>query len=342
MAENTDDYAVVVGVSHYEGLQVLKGPDRDAQDFFNWAIDPTGGKLPTANAHLVLSTEIPLLPIQDDIDKKFGTILKTLRDQNRSGRRLYFYFSGHGLGIEWNETALVLPPWTDIMRNYALSSSKYLTTLIHSGRFTEVFFFLDCCRNRMVGVNGATPFFGNAKPAAGAVGCSWYGFSATEFDNKAFEALIQPGDGSLLDNDRTRGLFTVSLINGLKGAAADGGRVTTTSLKDYIKLNLPEIAGAQNKTQIPRFHTDDDGNESIIVDGLPSTDVLLQIKFKAAGRTVILENAKLKVLKEGSSDDEEWQIDLPKGLYAIYYKDDKQSEKAIRVDGSVNPFIFEF
>lgn len=340
MPKNTQDYAVVVGVSHYKGLSKLQGPDDDAQKIYDWLLSGNGGDLPRANCHLILSTENPLTPIQDTIDQCFGAILGTFRDTGTEGRRLYFYFSGHGLGVDWDDTALVLPPWTDLMRNYALSSSGYLKTLIESGYFAEVFFFLDCCRNRMVGIKGASPIFGNVRPAPGA--CVSYVFYATEFDNKAFEAIVQPGNGSLLDNNRTRGLFTTSLMNGLNGGAANNGRVTTTSLTNYLKLNLPEIAKAVQKTQMPRFHSGNNGNDVVIVDGLPVQDIALQIKFTTLDKHIILEDSNLAIIKEGIPENNSWTINLPKGLYSIYYRDEADAAKSIRIDGTQNSLHYEF
>nr|WP_262483841.1 caspase family protein [Chryseobacterium sp. Leaf313] len=268
--------------------------------------------------------------------------MEAFRASGKEGRRLYFYFSGHGLGIDWNETALVLPPWTDILRNYALSSSGYLKTLIQCGYFKEVFFFLDCCRNRMVGVNGAQPLFANIKPAAGTAECVSYVFSATEFDNKAFEAVIQPGNGSLLDNNRTQGLFTASLMNGLKGAAAENGKVTTTSLTNYLKLNLPELAKSVQKIQIPRFHTENAGSEVTIVDGIKNQDIILEISFKGNHRTVILEDADLNIIKEDSTENGSWNVSVKKRSYAIYNKGEADLAKSIRIDGTKNVVQYEF
>jgi len=342
MDKNIHDYAVVVGVSHYDGLTMLNGPAKDAEEFKNWLIDTKGGNIPEENCHLVLSTESPLLPIQDHIDQLFKKIFMILKYDDFGGRRLYFYFSGHGLGIEWRDTALVLPPWSDMMRNYALSSSEYLKAIIESGYFKEVFFFLDCCRNRMIGVRGANPLFGSVKPGEGTPKCVSYGFSATEFDNKAFEAVIQPGNGSLLDNDRTRGLFTVALINGLKGAAAINGRITTRTLMDYLHLHLPLMALEHKKTQIPRFHIDSDIIETTILEGLPTQSIELNIQFREKARKVILEDSNLNTIKNDSTDTGPWKIAVKKGLYAIRYAEDELSTTSIRIDGTLNEVHYEY
>lgn len=342
MIKNNTDFAVVIGVSHYKGLSKLQGPDDDAQKFYQWLTNETEGSIPAENCHLILSKEDPLSPIQDSIDTAFAIILEGFKSGRKEGRRLYFYFSGHGLGIDWNETALVLPPWTDILRNYALSSSGYLKTLIQCGYFKEVFFFLDCCRNRMVGVNGVQPLFANIKPAAGTAECVSFVFSATEFDNKAFEAVIQPGNGSLLDNNRTQGLFTTSLMNGLKGAAAENGKVTTSSLTNYLKLNLPELAKSVQKIQIPRFHADNAGNDVTIIEGFSPQEISLVISFKGNNRTVILEDSNLNIIKEGNTENGSWTVSVKKSSYAIYNKGEADLARSIRIDGSKKDVHYEF
>lgn len=342
MSKNNNDFAVVIGVSHYKGLTKLQGPDDDAQKFYDWLTNDSEGSIPAENCHLILSKEDSLTPIQDEIDTAFAQILEGFKSGGKEGRRLYFYFSGHGLGIDWNETALVLPKWTDILRNYALSSSGYLKTLIQCGYFKEVFFFLDCCRNRMVGVNGAQPLFANIKPATGTTECVSYVFSATEFDNKAFEAVIQPGNGSLLDNNRTQGLFTTSLMNGLKGAAAENGKVTTTSLTDYLKRNLPELAKSVQKIQIPRFHTENAGNDVTIVEGIKPQEISLKISFKGNHRIVILEDADLNIIKEENTEHGSWTVSVKKKYYAIFNKGEADMAKAIRIDGTQNEVHYEF
>jgi len=342
MAEVLEDYAVVVGVSHYQKLEFLKGPESDARNFHDWLVDDAGGKLPEANSHLVLSSEKPFVPIQEHIDEKFGAIIERLQAEERKGRRLYFYFSGHGFGLTWDDTALALPKWTEFWRNFALSTSTYLKEIIHSGLFQEVFFFLDCCRNRKVGVNGAGPSFGFAAAADDAGSCAAYCFSASEFHNKAFEAVMQPASGSLSDDKQTRGLFSETLMAGLKGAAAVGGKITADTLKDHIERTLPELAQKHNKMQNGSFAFHGGGGECVIVDGLPQTDIGLVITFSQTNRTVVLKDGKLNPIGEKETSEGKWSLKLPKGLYIISYKEGSVGSAMIELDGMENLLSFNF
>lgn len=331
MPANINDYAVIVGVNHYAELATLKGPDKDAERFLDWVTDEKGGSVPAANCYLVLSEKDSLLPIQHTIDQCFGKIIAQTNRQK--GRRLYFYFSGHGLGLSWDDTALVLPPWSNIFRNYALSSGHYRTTLIESGIFSEIFFFFDCCRNRKVAVNGAPPLFGNVIPAATAGACRSYVYSASEFTNQAYEALIQSESGSLQE-DGIRGIFTESLLRGLRGAAEKDGKITSLSLAHHLERDLPKIAAQTKKVQVPNIqghHAD-----TTIIEGLTVNITNVQITFAVSGKKVILEDSDLNVLKEGISDvNEPWTVELHKGLYTIYYEDEQSFAKPIRIDGTL-------
>ena len=51
MAAN--DYAVVVGINRYQGLNDLMGPENDAADFNAWLRKPTGGAVQGARDQLV-------------------------------------------------------------------------------------------------------------------------------------------------------------------------------------------------------------------------------------------------------------------------------------------------
>ncbi|WP_250253524.1 caspase family protein [Chryseobacterium sp. Marseille-Q3244] len=331
MPANIDDYAVIVGVNHYAELATLKGPDKDAKRFHNWVVDEKGGYVPPDNCYLVLSEKDSLLPIQYTIDQCFGKI--NSRTKRRKGRRLYFYFSGHGLGLSWNDTALVLPQWDTFFRNHALSSGDYRTTLIESGIFSEIFFFFDCCRNRKVAVNGAPPSFGNVMPAATAGACRSYVYSASEFTNQAYEALIQSESGSLQE-DGIRGIFTESLLRGLRGAAEKDGKITSLSLANHLERDLPKIAAQTKKVQVPNIQGDH--ADTTIIDGLTVNITNVQITFTVSGKKAILEDSELKVLKEGISDvNEPWTVDLYKGLYTIYYEDEQSFAKMIRIDGTL-------
>lgn len=338
---NDRDYAVVIGVSHYQGLTTLMGSCEDARQFHAWLLSPDGGGVPRENSKLVLSQQDPLQPIQDDIDDKFSEILMDLRGRSTSARRLYFYFSGHGLGINWADTAMVLPKWSDLMRGYALSSDGYLSTLIEGGFFEEIFFFLDCCRNRIPGVQVAEPNFGNVKPSQKTATCDSLVFYSTEFDNAAYEAELASATGTSLDNNLVRGMFTVALLDGLRGGAARNGVVSVNSLIDFLDSYLAELSEKNGRTQVARHLKNMQRSDKPILELRP-TLVTVHISFKDPGRTVVVEDGHLQVIKRGLTDSNPWTLRLAPGIYSIGYDGDNLSFEVIRVTGSQNPLDYAF
>src|SRR5215213_438392 len=100
MPEQENDYAVVIGLNDYPQFgsqgRPLAGAIADAQRFTDWLCDTdTGGGLPAANCKKILSVPDPLGPNKLVIDLALGSVITDARAAG-GGRRLYFYFSGHG------------------------------------------------------------------------------------------------------------------------------------------------------------------------------------------------------------------------------------------------------
>jgi hypothetical protein len=233
-------------------------------------------------------------------------------------------------------SAMLLPKWSFSMRNYALSSEKYLLQLVNKGIFEEIFFFMDCCRNRIGGVEGQPPLWGSAAPSS--FSCEYLLYYASEFDNPAFESVLT-SDIKTLDNLLPRGLFTRVLLNGLKGAAADkDGRLKVQDLVNYVKRELPALAHGVGKTQIPRPKIEIDLEKEIAGPFGKTIDV--SIRFQKPGIKVILEDPDLNEIKKGNSSDEKWDLTLKRGKY-ILRKEEDFNGKQISIDGTQTIFNYE-
>jgi hypothetical protein len=240
--------------------------------------DPLGGGLPPENCHTVLSrdnpqcpprtghrppSEEPRKPIQDEIDAAFQAISQQIG--RGKGRRLYVYFSGHGLGRDTIGADLCTAKWSKDWRNAALDSEDYQNKIISSGYFREVVLLLDCCRVREVDAKGLGASFGwpmsrDRALAAGQVR-TFIGF-ATEFANPAREAVVA---GATDDEGRplVRGYFTRALLDALRGGASGaGGGVTASELKKYVERETRLLAKNDGRVQVPVIR-----NEMIAVDG---------------------------------------------------------------------------
>src|SRR5687768_9924410 len=124
---NTLDYAVVIGIEHYKDvLQPLGGPHGDTTKFVKWLISPEGGDIPAKNNTwinnptnnspsdniLMLLSSPQYTPGKDDVDDWMNTVMDDFKQKGIQGRRLYFYFSGHGIGQTQMNSAMLLPKWT--------------------------------------------------------------------------------------------------------------------------------------------------------------------------------------------------------------------------------------
>ena len=343
---NPRDYAVVVGIDHYPDFLCLRGATADARDFESWLLDPLGGGLPRANCQTVLSRDYPACPprtshrpedveprapIQSDIDRVFKAIYTQLGKGR--GRRLYVYFSGHGLGRDTLGADLCMAPWSKAYyRNAALDSEDYQKKVVASGSFRELVFLLDCCRVREVNAKGRIsefdwPMTGEAAQRAGQVR-TFVGF-ATEFSNPAREAAVAGATG---EDGRplVRGYFTRALLDALRGGAArPGGGVTASDLKKYLEREAPLLAQRDMRSQTPevvnglsavegeepvfgrypprarfQFHFRNDRRGPIVLEG-PDTQVIQRWEISQSPVEQGLSAGWLYVLRDEATGEEQ-------------------------------------
>lgn len=247
-------YAIVIGISHYKppkqgGLKELKGAIPDAEAVAKWLKD--SGQVDEENIRLITSETGLDKVIKNDIDTEIANILKEISEKKIEGERLYFYFAGHGFGIETDSknNGLCMSNWDDYyMFNAAtLSSLDYKTKFLTEGLFKEIVIWLDCCRN--------TKLFANPAPSSGARlrgdnrRTKYFLAMATTYDSQAFEAFNKD------ESDKEpRGIFTSVLLKGLQGAAKGSDeKITAESLIDYLDINVPIEAEKAGHLQEPEF-----------------------------------------------------------------------------------------
>lgn len=266
-----EDFAFIIGINDYtppeqRGLRPLYGAINDANAIEQWMLDLEGGAVKAENCFKITSTPEPLIPVQHNIDQKAVLLLDKVKSLG-GGRRLYFYFAGHGLGDMNNtkNTALCLSPWSEILRNSALSSIQYEDTIIRFGLFEEVIFLLDCCRNTKINVQPMPPGFDSIAPSPRAGQTKVFIAHATQYQDQSFEVDLQTApDTSIVDsNIKTdkRGIFTKVLLDALKGAAAnENGVINADKLRDYLAYQTPREAklyGYKQKPAIEHSFTSD-------------------------------------------------------------------------------------
>lgn len=332
VTSDTDrDYAIVVGIDHYPNHRSLEGAIADAEDFYSWVTDKEhGGAIPDGQHHIVLSKVNPTRPIQDDIDDALEKVLNHIINENDGeARRIYFYFSGHGMSLNSTSVELCLAKWSSLRRNAALASQAYLDMLTKSGFFQEVLFFLDCCRVVQTKARGKISELevpGNPQGASHTY--HWLGF-ASSYLTKAYEGDVSNG----ASNPKTRGYFTEALLRGLRGAATKNGMgVEIHDLKQYLEEWVPRIASQAGKRQTPRIFSDFPSpptnptasmvsslyTPTLLGKAKPSSGPNLLLSFKETREGQIrLYDPHLEILKEDDKSSGPWELELPKGTYII-------------------------
>ena len=300
------DFALIIGIDNYKELDPLgPGPSNDAKSFRDWLISKDGGDVPKKNCHMI--TSLPdFTPIQVQIDEELVDIYQKAKD----ARRFYFFFAGHGIGTSWNENGLCLPKWSRMLRNYALSSSSYLKVIVESGVFEEVFFFLDCCRNRVVSSYPMRPILNWPKPSQNTANVSSLVAYASSFDTPAKQAALPVHNNTL----EIRGIFTSALIQGLKGAASeDNGNLTISGLKSYLDHRVKELT--QNK-QVVRFENTFTQNLVLQRMAPGKLKVDLEISFKTPGE-IELYGPDMGLIEKKHSKEWPKSMAVSKGYHLV-------------------------
>lgn len=312
MAAN--DYALLIGITHYPDFQNLEGPYDDANALKGWIVDPAGGDTPADQIELVDSIPKPPTPVQDMIDQAILRLKKMVEAKhNKKGRRLYVYFSGHGFADEDDDNSLCMANWSrEDYRHSAISSRGYLKYLKDIGYFKEIIFFLDCCRNSVPSVQGKNPDIGVVKPSGESIDTKSLIVYASQFLYQAFEAQGEKPTGFV------RGYFSNALLRALGGEAADhSGNVTAQSVVDFLKVEVPQLANQDSYTQETQLQTTfQDLSKVVLARYIPKTPFCT---IRCSGRTgqIKIENGKLEQVATFDADVEEFQQNLLPGLYNL-------------------------
>ena len=240
---HSDHFAIVVGLRSYPRLgdpppSNLEGPENDAKLVAEWLADPAGGALPDANVRTIVSSgwKSPpdAAPTADQINEAF-LWLDGLADASqkagkgrRVGGRLYIYVSGHGCAPKPRQGCLLTGNAALNTITSNICPIEWIDWLQGANYFREFVLWQDCCTDRQIfTVPSAAPL----KPLFGSnpAGPAFIALAAP-YGLRAVEKPV-PDDG-----DQWHGVFTWSLVQGLRGAAADAnGTVTSHSLTNWLR-----------------------------------------------------------------------------------------------------------
>ena len=310
-AGQNEDCALVVAIGNYKELTPLRGPGPDAIRFCTWLREKGGLKI--ENIKLVDGTE-PGRPVNSDI--RDALIKLGVRMNTRRGRRLYFYYAGHGLGPKFNEVAIVPADAAQgMLEDACFGLNHCIDFFVKTGFFDELVVFMDCCREREEVPTIGLPFkferpFKNARPHV-----NHFVLMAVGDGAKSFEVR----DLSLDQERRFRGIMTAALIEGLNGApgAIDANNnVTSASLSRYVATRVEEEAKAQKPPLDQVIDTPKPPQQEIIFltippDQIPTVELRLIVGPQTAGQQILIQNLSTLAMDTRAGQPEGSVIAVP-------------------------------
>jgi uncharacterized caspase-like protein len=322
MSEPDQDYAIVVGIDLYpKDLSKLYAAERDAADFAEWLIAADGGGVPEKNLRLIRGSSFgpfddpfDFRPIQRDIDRALSTFGVGIRA--RVGRRLYFYFAGHGLGVKADDVVMLMADASLVRLNSNLGLSKYRHYFRNAAPFEEVLLILDCCRDLNNYVEPIPPSFTALTDYRAAPQVRELTALATGYGRKAFEPSLQLQ--SEADEGR-RGLLTRALLEGLRGqAAGTNGAVTAATLRAYLEDRVPQLARFAELRQQPELNATDPNLLICQVQAPEGWEVRIFPPSAPDGELILL-NGSLNEIGRWNPQNGVWIQRLSKGLYEVQH-----------------------
>ena len=243
MANNINDYAIVIGIDEYAELRRLSSAVQDATRFAEWLTSPEGGGLPPDNVQLILS---PLesssdlstaRPVQRDIDNCVSKLVGN--GGMRVGRRLYFYFAGHAIGPTADDVAMLLANASPVRLGNNIGLQPYRRFFREAGLFDELVFILDCSRDPYVNVPPSSPSFVVHKNES-LPQVKELVIIAPSSGRRTFDPLSSKEEG--------RGVVTDAVLEGLQGKAVDPqGKITSYELMAYVRHRAAQLSPEPGK-----------------------------------------------------------------------------------------------
>jgi hypothetical protein len=254
-----EDHAILVGINHYPAFQppefrLLKGPEIDALAFRRWLLAANGGRLPTDNVTVILSSHEATCvsdarPTLEQVHNAFRIHSTKAfgRRGHRVGRRLYIFLSGHGITPTraatpiMDDAALLMANADDrdLQHLPGLSYAEWFRT---AGAFDEILLFADCCRDQKNNVVPVSPTFPSLYGDRNRVKVFYA--AATGFNATAWERDF--GDPPV-----RRGIFSFALMEILerRDVLGENGQLTAETLMRYLRNRVQELKAEQT----PRF-----------------------------------------------------------------------------------------
>jgi uncharacterized caspase-like protein len=230
---------LVVGVNDYQDARIppLRFAEQDARSVY--------GFFTTSNRSPTSADRVQILLGKD---ASRVAVLKALRDHLARNAihpddMVVFYFAGHGFADSRDTYLASADTQLDSLGETGLSSAtlRDYWSQIHAGRKVLI---TDACHSGALqnfrGIGGVS--LALESPDSKAAPASTLTIAATG-----------PNELSSEDRNLGQGVFTIALLNGLRGEAdADGdGRVSGDELARFLQREVPAIAARANGKQTP-------------------------------------------------------------------------------------------
>jgi uncharacterized caspase-like protein len=293
MAKN--DWAIVVGIQSYfdsGSLGALAGPENDAREFFEWVTSSAGGNVPEGQATLILSSDYKppfaniaeAMPTREAIKNAFDHLNTIAQENNEKelgftvGDRLYIFMAGHGFAPDIDDelTALLTAEASvpEMRLNHVIGS--YMADQFwRAAFFKQVLLFMDCCRSVLPCSEPFRPY----KTLRGRDYdklIRFYAYGARVAQES--REWTPPGG-------KCHGVFTMTLLNGLRGAAYDLNdpkHITGKSLNNYLYNGFKTFVSPADRTRPmernePEVKYEQKPDSDFVVADVPPTGIVERV-----------------------------------------------------------------
>jgi hypothetical protein len=319
------DWALVVGIAKYPGFGDLQGPVHDADEVAEFL----KVELNVANVRVITSQgsdgvawgNLEPHPTKGDIENWIGALHRQSKQNEEAGlgvkvgRRLYLYFSGHGMARGKHECAIITSEALKPQHLSHVIATSWIENLCNLEYFDEYVLWMDCCSEYNLTLTPSYTPFPVVAPIDPQPSCLVV--TSARFPGLSIERQIE-------DGGRLRGIFTHFLLQGLRGHARnpDTGTLTTKDLRGYL------IAAMTNymkplKTQSNRYALEPG---FIHDDEIDFARPALSPARRISVPDVVAEGARVRVLNSRRQQVQRavvaaggFQSDLGAGLYKLVW-----------------------
>lgn len=316
---NNTHHAIVIGINSYPdiGLAQLKGPINDANDFYDWLCDPSGGNVPAKNIRRILSTDFGTqkdCPTPNHVEALFEPFILG-GVQGKIGDRLYIFVAGHGFGDpqDMNKTALYAAN-AKMMFPWHIAVTEYVNWLHCNAVFEEIVLIMDCCRainslHEIKKPQYVSLQYGGSIPLPAASKVRFFYAFAVGRGGLAREDTF--------DNGKTSGFFTKAVLDALRNARPLQGEVTGQQLKNHIHNCMDKFA--QNKDIVPPEIRLDSNRDIMFFKRRTASTVPVTIKLDSylGNETLVLYDGSGQEIRQMQAAAADLTLDLEPGLYKI-------------------------